>query len=61
MTSFSRIHQLQKEIEQLRSKMVDIATRYGYTSKESIQLSQELDCLLNEYQTIISDSKKGVY
>ncbi|RPF52283.1 aspartyl-phosphate phosphatase Spo0E family protein [Aquisalibacillus elongatus] len=57
MSKQFKLQKLQSEIEQLRSKMEEIASTYGYTSKESIQLSQELDYLLNEYQCISSCNK----
>ncbi|QHS24442.1 aspartyl-phosphate phosphatase Spo0E family protein [Virgibacillus sp. MSP4-1] len=43
---------MRKEIETVRFKMVEVATWYGFTSKESVEISQELDTLLNLYQAI---------
>jgi len=40
---------LLKRIEFLRNKMTAVAIDKGFTSKESIILSQELDRLLNLY------------
>lgn len=39
---------LQQEIENLRKKMVETANKKGFTSSETIELSQKLDLLLNE-------------
>lgn len=39
-----------KEIEHLRKKMVLVALEKGFTSYESVALSQELDKLLNSYE-----------
>lgn len=58
MSSLKQLTNLQKEIEQLRSKMVDIATIYGYTSEECIKVSQELDGVLNKYQFLKKKVKK---
>lgn len=41
--------ELIKQIEHLRKKMIYAALTKGFTSKESVRLSQELDCLLNLY------------
>ncbi|UOQ43236.1 aspartyl-phosphate phosphatase Spo0E family protein [Halobacillus salinarum] len=38
------------KIEQLRKKMTETAIQQGFSSPESIQISQELDHLLNLYQ-----------
>ncbi|MFB1051592.1 Spo0E family sporulation regulatory protein-aspartic acid phosphatase [Paraliobacillus sp. JSM ZJ581] len=46
---------LLSQIELIREQMVEIALIKGFTSKESIILSQELDFLLNQYEI-----KKGV-
>ncbi|CQR47854.1 Spo0E like sporulation regulatory protein [Paraliobacillus sp. PM-2] len=41
---------LLSQIELIRKSMVEIALSQGFTSKESIHLSQELDNLLNQYE-----------
>ncbi|WP_110943523.1 aspartyl-phosphate phosphatase Spo0E family protein [Virgibacillus senegalensis] len=41
---------LLEKIEYLRNKMAKVALRKGFTSNESISLSQELDHLLNTYE-----------
>ncbi|QTM99251.1 Spo0E family sporulation regulatory protein-aspartic acid phosphatase [Sediminibacillus dalangtanensis] len=41
---------LLEKIEYLRNKMTKVALRKGFTSNESISLSQELDHLLNTYE-----------
>lgn len=42
--------QLIKRIELLRKRMINVATVKGLTSPESLQISQELDHLLNKYE-----------
>ncbi|TFB14090.1 aspartyl-phosphate phosphatase Spo0E family protein [Filobacillus milosensis] len=37
--------------------MVQHANKNGYTSPESIRLSQELDNLLNEYQRLVQNKE----
>lgn len=58
MSSYNQLHQLHRDIERLRNHMVDIASKYGYTSHESIRVSQQLDTLLNEYQLLKNHDKK---
>lgn len=58
MTTNNHLTHLQQEIERLRTKMVDIATSFGYTSEQSIKVSQELDALLNEYQLVVKDKTR---
>jgi len=36
-------------IEEKRQQMIELALTYGFTAKETIQCSQELDELINEY------------
>lgn len=43
---------LLERIEFLRNKMTTIAIDKGFTSKESIRVSQELDRLLNLYNNM---------
>lgn len=40
---------IQQEIEILRRQMIESAKTKGYTSCETIQLSQKLDTLINEH------------
>lgn len=47
-----KAHYLLIEIEQLRQKLVNIVRISGFTSEESIIISQELDILLNEFEEI---------
>lgn len=49
--------QLLQRIEYLRKRMIDVASKKGFTSKESVAISQELDRLLNNYQNIRNQSK----
>ena len=45
----SEIKELWAEIEQLRVKLLDIASKKGMGSSEAIRASQRLDNKLNEY------------
>ncbi|MCZ0755375.1 aspartyl-phosphate phosphatase Spo0E family protein [Anoxybacillus sp. J5B_2022] len=36
-------------IEEKRQQMIEMALTYGFTAKETIQCSQELDELINQY------------
>ncbi|ABO65984.1 MULTISPECIES: aspartyl-phosphate phosphatase Spo0E family protein [Geobacillus] len=36
-------------IEEKRQQMIELALTYGFTAKETIQCSQELDRLINQY------------
>lgn len=47
------------KIEYLRNKMVEAALSKGFTSTESISLSQELDQLLNYYEFSQRKDKNG--
>ncbi|GGM20086.1 hypothetical protein GCM10011351_02410 [Paraliobacillus quinghaiensis] len=38
------------QIETLRKKMIEVTVEKGFTSQESIELSQQLDRLLNDYE-----------
>ncbi|WP_079480475.1 aspartyl-phosphate phosphatase Spo0E family protein [Halobacillus salinus] len=41
---------LNDEVERLRKKMIEIASNQGFASQESVEVSQELDLLLNKMQ-----------
>ncbi|EQB36589.1 MULTISPECIES: aspartyl-phosphate phosphatase Spo0E family protein [Virgibacillus] len=43
---------LLKRIEFLRNKMTEVALEKGFTNFESVAISQELDRLLNLYESI---------
>lgn len=43
---------LERRIEFLRNKMTNVALEKGFTSIESITISQELDSLLNLYDNL---------
>lgn len=47
--------QLLAKIEQLRKEMIQVAMENGFTDKDSIAISQELDILLTRYQTKIKN------
>lgn len=49
--------ELLDQIERLRNKMTVTALEKGFTHKESISISQELDRLLNLYESLITDKK----
>ncbi|WP_373895862.1 Spo0E family sporulation regulatory protein-aspartic acid phosphatase [Virgibacillus natechei] len=51
-------HKLLKRIELLRQQMTEVATEKGFTHIDSIELSQELDKLLNLYETIKQNETK---
>lgn len=50
---------LLNQIELLRNKMTETVSNKGYIDPESIQISQELDKLLNAYTILINQSKKN--
>ncbi|MCH1625831.1 aspartyl-phosphate phosphatase Spo0E family protein [Fredinandcohnia quinoae] len=47
-------------IEIKRRKMIFLANRYGYTAKETVKCSQELDQLLNIHQKALERRLKLV-
>lgn len=47
-----------KQIEILREQMTEMATHKGFTSKESIEISQKLDNLLNHYYRLQRNSNE---
>lgn len=49
-----------RKIELLRKKLTDIALSKGFTSAESLSLSQELDQLLNFYERIQGTERKKI-
>ena len=48
---------LNGQIERKRNQLLDFAAKYGFTSKKTVQCSQELDDLLNAVQTRAFKSK----
>jgi len=52
LSSSNRLSELEKNIEKLRTKMVRTASEQGFTSSESIYLSQKLDNLISEYSNL---------
>lgn len=46
-----------KQIEILREQMTEMAIHKGFTSKESIEISQKLDDLLNHYYRLQRTTK----
>lgn len=51
MAGCNATQQLTERIEQLRKRMINVATVKGFTSNESLHLSRELDYLLNKYES----------
>lgn len=49
------------EIQRVREEMVYVANIFGYTHERTIQISQELDQLINEYQKYMSRPKRKSY
>ncbi|MEH7383597.1 aspartyl-phosphate phosphatase Spo0E family protein [Bacillus sp. JJ1533] len=43
--------QLLLKIEQKRTELVEIVLKHGFTATATIQVSQDLDHLLNQYNT----------
>jgi len=43
--------QLLLKIEQKRTELVEIVLKHGYTAAVTIKVSQDLDGLLNQYNT----------
>ncbi|WP_017754722.1 aspartyl-phosphate phosphatase Spo0E family protein [Calidifontibacillus oryziterrae] len=44
-------------IEQCRKKMHKLSSHFSYQSQEVILISQELDMLLNEYESLKKESR----
>lgn len=40
-------------IEKKRTELIDIVAKYGLSSSKTLQISQELDTLLNKYNHLI--------
>ncbi|WP_078380801.1 aspartyl-phosphate phosphatase Spo0E family protein [Sutcliffiella halmapala] len=40
-------------IEKKRTELIDIVAKYGMSSSKTLQISQELDTLLNKYNHLI--------
>ena len=51
-----KIAQLLLEIEKLRGEMHRVAAEKGFRHEEVLQISQQLDSLLNQYYKITKDS-----
>lgn len=54
----STIDNLLERIEFLRNEMTKVAFKKGFTSQESINMSQELDKLLNLYDNVQKKNNK---
>jgi hypothetical protein len=51
------LDQLQSKIEELRNKMIESGVSNGLNSDITLNLSKELDFLLNSYFALINSSK----
>lgn len=49
---------IMEEIQRKRELMIDCAQRHGFTNELTIQCSQELDILINEYQRTFQNSQQ---
>ncbi|MFG6119185.1 Spo0E family sporulation regulatory protein-aspartic acid phosphatase [Thalassobacillus sp. B23F22_16] len=58
MSNFNQAEQLLERIERLRNKMTRVALVKGFSSPESVRISQELDELLNIYDDYTNKYKK---
>jgi len=58
LSSSNRLRELENRIEKLRKKMVHTASEQGFTSNESIHLSQKLDDLISEYLNLKVKNKR---
>ncbi|MGO4889397.1 aspartyl-phosphate phosphatase Spo0E family protein [Anaerobacillus sp. MEB173] len=54
----SYIDELRQSIEMKRKEMIVMAEKKGFTHKETVVVSHELDKLLNRYQEIMIKSNK---
>lgn len=52
LINMNKSDKLLDRIEFLRNKMTEVAFKKGFTSQESIIISQELDQLLNQYGSV---------
>ncbi|WP_234998393.1 aspartyl-phosphate phosphatase Spo0E family protein [Salirhabdus sp. Marseille-P4669] len=58
MASANSQYRISSEIEKTRLKMVKVANQEGFTSKEAIKISRDLDKLLNYYQELQDSNKE---
>lgn len=50
---------IELQIKIKREEMIAVARKTGFTSEETLQISQELDKLINEYQRFFLKKKKN--
>ncbi|WP_243385446.1 aspartyl-phosphate phosphatase Spo0E family protein [Bacillus kexueae] len=55
------LEQLDEEISLKRKELVEMARLKGFTSVETITISQELDSLLNDYQKLMVENQTIPY
>ena len=47
-------------IEIKRKRMISLASKHGFSAKETVECSQELDKLLNIHRQVVTAEKKGI-
>lgn len=50
---------MEKEIEETRKLMIDIASSTGLNSNETLKISRKLDILINQYESYQSKFRNG--
>ncbi len=60
MNIYVRKEQLLMSIDEKRRQMVEAAQVEGYTGETTIKYSQELDNLMNEYQSLLFHEQQSV-
>lgn len=53
----SELHELIKQIEELRVRLLKIKAGKSYTDPEVVAASQDLDAVLNKYQVLLMNLK----
>lgn len=53
----NKIQTLQNQIEVAREKMYGIAARYGFTDSRTVDQSQQLDRMMNEFGQLKNEKK----
>ncbi|MEB1806634.1 MAG: aspartyl-phosphate phosphatase Spo0E family protein [Bacillaceae bacterium] len=52
------LKQLESQIEQKRQQMLEYSLTFGISSAKTLQISQELDELLNQYEEVKNERKQ---
>lgn len=53
--------ELKNTIEIKRKSLIETAQRYGFTSEKTLQASQELDMIINEFHELFQYRNKFYY